>query len=170
MFRKILENGHLQVIVPIKFRTVSSRHRMIVPGTTVDGTEPLALALARAFRCRNTSTRGSSGTASPWLTPSAWTSPSSQKYCGCASWPRPSRIASWPGTFPGRSPSKTFGRLSPMCGENRRNDGSGVRWRRGGRGEGVVLRGRDGAGPRRVPCGVGKKPPEPSLASEADVH
>ena len=50
MFRKILENGHLQVIVPIKFRTVSSRHRMLVPGTTVDGTEPLAVALARAFR------------------------------------------------------------------------------------------------------------------------
>ena len=50
MFRKILENGHLQVIVPIKFRTVSSRHRMLVPGATVDGTEPLAVALARAFR------------------------------------------------------------------------------------------------------------------------
>ena len=50
MFRKILENGHLQVIVPVKFRTVSSRHRMLVPGTTVDGTEPLAVALARAFR------------------------------------------------------------------------------------------------------------------------
>ena len=50
MFRKILENGHLQVIVPVKFRTISSRHRMLVPGATVDGTEPLALALARAFR------------------------------------------------------------------------------------------------------------------------
>ena len=33
------------------------------------------------------------------------------------------------------------------------------------------FRGRDGAGPRRVPCGVGKKikPPEPSLALEADA-
>ena len=50
MFRKILENGHLQVIVPVKFRTISARHRMLVPGATVDGTEPLALALARAFR------------------------------------------------------------------------------------------------------------------------
>ena len=50
MIRKILENGHLQVIVPIKFRTISARHRMLLPGMTVDGTEPLALALARAFR------------------------------------------------------------------------------------------------------------------------
>ena len=50
MLRKILENGHLQVVVPVRFRTISARHRMLLPGTTVDGTEPLALALARAFR------------------------------------------------------------------------------------------------------------------------
>ena len=50
MFRKILENGNLQVIIPVTFRTISARHKMIMPGTTIDGTEPLALALARAFR------------------------------------------------------------------------------------------------------------------------
>ena len=50
MFRKILENGNLQLIIPVTFRTISARHKMIMPGTTIDGTEPLALALARAFR------------------------------------------------------------------------------------------------------------------------
>ena len=50
MFRKILENGNLQVIIPVTFRTISARHKLIMPGTTIDGTEPLALALARAFR------------------------------------------------------------------------------------------------------------------------
>ena len=50
MFRKILENGRLQVTIPFKFRTISSRKKIVVPGTIADGTEPLALGLARAFR------------------------------------------------------------------------------------------------------------------------
>ena len=50
MFRKILENGNLQVIIPVTFRKISAKHKMIMPGETIDGTEPLALALARAFR------------------------------------------------------------------------------------------------------------------------
>ena len=50
MFRKILENGNLQVTIPIKFRTISARHKMFTPGDVIDGTEPLVLALARAFR------------------------------------------------------------------------------------------------------------------------
>ena len=50
MFRKILENGHLQVTIPFKFRTISSRKKILIPGTHADGTEPLALGLARAFR------------------------------------------------------------------------------------------------------------------------
>ena len=50
MIRKILENGRLQVTIPFKFRTISSRKKIVVPGTIADGTEPLALGLARAFR------------------------------------------------------------------------------------------------------------------------
>ena len=50
MFRKILENGRLQVTIPFKFRTISSRKKIVVPGTIADGSEPLALGLARAFR------------------------------------------------------------------------------------------------------------------------
>ena len=50
MLRKILENGNLQVIIPVTFRTISARRKMLTPGTVIDGTEPLALALARAFR------------------------------------------------------------------------------------------------------------------------
>ena len=50
MFHKILENGNLQVTIPIKFRTISARHKMFTPGSVIDGTEPLVLALARAFR------------------------------------------------------------------------------------------------------------------------
>lgn len=47
---KILENGHLQITIPFKLRTISSRKKILVPGTHADGTEPLALGLARAFR------------------------------------------------------------------------------------------------------------------------
>lgn len=50
MIHKILENGHLQVTIPFKFRTISSRKKIVVPGTIADGTEPLGLGLARAFR------------------------------------------------------------------------------------------------------------------------
>ena len=50
MIRKILENGHLQVTIPFKFRTIASRKKIILPGTHADGTVPLALGLARAFR------------------------------------------------------------------------------------------------------------------------
>ena len=50
MFRKILENGRLQVTIPFKFRTIASRKKIVVPGTIADGTEPLSLGLARAFR------------------------------------------------------------------------------------------------------------------------
>ena len=31
MFHKILENGNLQVTIPIKFRTISARHKMFTP-------------------------------------------------------------------------------------------------------------------------------------------
>ncbi len=48
--RKILENGRLRIVLPIKLRTISARRRIIVPGVTSDGSEPLALAVARAFR------------------------------------------------------------------------------------------------------------------------
>ena len=47
---KILENVHLQVTITFKLRTVSARRKIVIPGITADGTEPLALALARAFR------------------------------------------------------------------------------------------------------------------------
>ncbi len=47
---KILENGHLQVTIPFKLRTVSARRKIVIPGITADGTEPLALAIARAVR------------------------------------------------------------------------------------------------------------------------
>lgn len=50
MPEKILENGNLQVTIPIAFRTISARRKMLTPGRVIDGTEPLALALARAFR------------------------------------------------------------------------------------------------------------------------
>ena len=46
---KVLENGNLQVNIPIVFRSISSRKKIVFPGDTPDN-EPLALALARAFR------------------------------------------------------------------------------------------------------------------------
>lgn len=50
MISKILENGNLEVTVPIIFRTISGRKKIIAPNVITDGKEPLALALARAFR------------------------------------------------------------------------------------------------------------------------
>ena len=50
MISKILENGNLEVTIPVSLRARSGRRRIIMPDTVSDGTEPLALALARAFR------------------------------------------------------------------------------------------------------------------------
>lgn len=50
MPESILENGHLQVVIPIKLRTISARHKIILPDGSSDETEPIVLALARAFR------------------------------------------------------------------------------------------------------------------------
>ena len=50
MTESILENGHLQVVIPIKLRTISARHKIIPPEGSADETEPIVLALARAFR------------------------------------------------------------------------------------------------------------------------
>ena len=47
---KILENGRLKIFVPLNFRSVAYRRKILVPGVTSDGSEPFALALARAFR------------------------------------------------------------------------------------------------------------------------
>ena len=47
---RILENGRLQIFVPLKFRSVPYRRKIVMPGIPSDGTEPIALALARAFR------------------------------------------------------------------------------------------------------------------------
>lgn len=58
MTESILENGHLQVVIPIKLRTISARHKIVISNTSVDETEPLALALARAFRWQEYLDRG----------------------------------------------------------------------------------------------------------------
>ena len=50
MISRILENGNLEVTIPISLRAQSGRRRIVMPDTVIDGTEPLALALARAFR------------------------------------------------------------------------------------------------------------------------
>jgi len=50
MISKILENGNLQVTIPITFRALTGRRKIIQPNVVADGSEPLALALARAFR------------------------------------------------------------------------------------------------------------------------
>jgi hypothetical protein len=50
MINKILEDGRLQVIVPIKFRTISARKRIVIPGSPADDAEPLVRQVARAFR------------------------------------------------------------------------------------------------------------------------
>lgn len=50
MISKILENGNLQVTIPVSLRAMSGRRKIIAPNVVADGTEPLALALARAFR------------------------------------------------------------------------------------------------------------------------
>jgi len=46
---KVLENGNLQVTIPILFRSLNARQKIIFPGELPDN-EPLAVALARAFR------------------------------------------------------------------------------------------------------------------------
>ena len=50
MLHRILENGHLQVVIPFAYRRISARKRIIVPRGQIDSQEPLALGLARAFR------------------------------------------------------------------------------------------------------------------------
>jgi len=50
MISKILENGNLQVTIPVTLRALASRRKIIQPDVVADGSEPLALALARAFR------------------------------------------------------------------------------------------------------------------------
>jgi len=50
MISKILENGNLRVTIPVSLKAMSGRRKIITPGVVADGTEPLALALARAFR------------------------------------------------------------------------------------------------------------------------
>ena len=47
---RILENGHLQVTIPYKFRTFSYRRRIVVPGNTSPAEDPLVTSIARAFR------------------------------------------------------------------------------------------------------------------------
>ena len=50
MISRILENGNLEVTIPAVLRARAGRRRIIMPDAVIDGTEPLALALARAFR------------------------------------------------------------------------------------------------------------------------
>ena len=47
---RILENGHLEVTIPYKFRTFSYRRRIVVPGNTSPAEDPLVTSIARAFR------------------------------------------------------------------------------------------------------------------------
>ena len=46
--KKLLENGNLQVSIPIKFRGIGSRHKIVYPGEVNEA--PVIVALARAFR------------------------------------------------------------------------------------------------------------------------
>ena len=46
--KKLLENGNLQVSIPIKFRGIGSRHKIVCPGEVNEA--PVIVALARAFR------------------------------------------------------------------------------------------------------------------------
>jgi len=50
MISRILENGNLEVTIPVMLHGISGRRKIIQPDTVADGSEPLALALARAFR------------------------------------------------------------------------------------------------------------------------
>lgn len=47
---RILENGHLEVTIPYKFRTFSYRRRIVVPGNVSPAEDPLVTSIARAFR------------------------------------------------------------------------------------------------------------------------
>lgn len=47
---RILENGHLEVTIPYKFRTLSYRRRIVVPGNASPAEDPLVTSIARAFR------------------------------------------------------------------------------------------------------------------------
>ena len=46
--KKLLENGNLQVSIPIRFRGIGSRHKIVYPGEVNEA--PVIVALARAFR------------------------------------------------------------------------------------------------------------------------
>ena len=50
MISRILENGNIEVTIPVVLHGISGRRKIIQPDTVADGSEPLALALARAFR------------------------------------------------------------------------------------------------------------------------
>ena len=47
---RILEDGRLQVVIPIKFRTISARKKIVIPGSKSDDATPLVRQIARAFR------------------------------------------------------------------------------------------------------------------------
>ena len=46
--KKLLPNGNLQVSIPIKFRAIGSRHKIVFPGEVNEA--PVIVAVARAFR------------------------------------------------------------------------------------------------------------------------
>ena len=47
---RILENGRLEVSIPYKFRAISYRRRIVLPGEHPPAEEPLVASIARAFR------------------------------------------------------------------------------------------------------------------------
>ncbi len=50
MLNKILENGNLEVTIPVVLRHISGRKRIILPSGETDGNTNLALCVARGLR------------------------------------------------------------------------------------------------------------------------
>lgn len=50
MQTKILENGNLELTLPYVIRGTSGRKRILAPGDSLDGQEPLVVHLARGLR------------------------------------------------------------------------------------------------------------------------
>lgn len=65
---RILDNGNLEITVPVVMRSMAGRKRIIAPDKP-EGNESLMLALARGLRWQASSTRASSPTSGSWPAP-----------------------------------------------------------------------------------------------------